>query len=90
LKLGYDLLCQRGNEELHVEVKGTTGMATEVKLTRREVDHARSYEVYALAVVSQISVNADYSIADVGRYQIFMPWAIDDDRLIATEYIYRL
>ncbi|MFG2662372.1 protein NO VEIN domain-containing protein [Streptomyces sp. NPDC048425] len=42
-KLGkpYDLRCTRGTEERHVEVKGTTGVATSVDLTINEILHAR-------------------------------------------------
>ena len=57
--LGYDLHCTRGdNEELHVEVKGTTTDGSEVTLTRNEVAHARE-RCTALFVVSRIQVSYD-------------------------------
>jgi predicted RNA-binding protein with PUA-like domain len=52
----YDLICRRGNEVKHVEVKGTTTDGAEVILTPNEVRHARENPRTALFVVSNIVV----------------------------------
>jgi len=39
--VGYDLLATRSEEQLHVEVKGTTGEDMSVLLTKNEVSNAR-------------------------------------------------
>jgi Domain of unknown function (DUF3883) len=39
----YDLICRRGDEVKHVEVKGTTTDGIEVILTPNEVRHAPEY-----------------------------------------------
>lgn len=41
-KRGYDLKCTRGNDELHVEVKGTMNAGDSVILTKNEVNHAHT------------------------------------------------
>ena len=38
----FDLLCTRGNEEIHVEVKGTRGAGASVIVTRNEITDARA------------------------------------------------
>src|SRR6266496_4625914 len=38
----YDVLAIQGAEELHIEVKGSTGTADAVELTANEVTHARA------------------------------------------------
>ena len=52
----YDLVCRRGDEIKHVEVKGTTTDGAEVILTPNEVRHAREYPCTALFVLSNITV----------------------------------
>ncbi|MEO3776140.1 DUF3883 domain-containing protein [Micromonospora sp. B11E3] len=37
----YDVRARRGTEELHIEVKGSSGLADKVELTSNEVTHAR-------------------------------------------------
>jgi hypothetical protein len=46
----YDLHCVKGNQELRVEVKGTTSDGREVLLTPNEVSHAR--EAYPQVALS--------------------------------------
>ena len=50
----YDLICRRGDEVKHVEVKGTTTDGSEVILTPNEVRHAQENPSTALFVVSNI------------------------------------
>jgi len=90
LKLGYDLRCTKGEAELHVEVKGTTGRGLEVTLTPNEVAHCRQYPRMALVVVSEIVVEEDETIRDSGKLLVIDPWAIDDSRLTPSEYAYRV
>lgn len=90
LKLGYDLRCTRQGEELHVEVKGTTGRGQEVILTPNEVDHCRSYPMSALAVVSGISVGPDGEVDSRGVLKLLDPWQVDDARLVPTEFANRV
>jgi hypothetical protein len=53
----YDLRCELGGDDLHVEVKGTTSDGDRVLLTRNEVSHARDwYPRVALIVVSCIEL----------------------------------
>lgn len=51
----FDLLCRKGNEELRVEVKGTTTDGQQIILTRNEV--AESMEPgYALFIAARVKV----------------------------------
>lgn len=53
-KRGYDLLCRRGRaEELHVEVKGTTGTKVQFILTENERQSWRKDQRFVLAVVRE-------------------------------------
>jgi hypothetical protein len=90
LNLGFDLRCLRGGEELHVEVKGSSGSAMSVNLTPNEVQHALNYPAAALGVVSGIEVGEDYSILSPGEMRLLDPWVLEDDRLIPTSYLYRV
>lgn len=79
----FDLLCRRGVDVLHVEVKGTTGAGSEVLLTPNEVDHARSeFPQVALVVVANIAVTKEgESLATGGDLTTFEPWQIDEGQL---------
>lgn len=89
-KLGYDLRCKKDQQELHVEVKGTTGKGQEVILTPNEVNHCKEYDSMALVIVSRIIVDEDETIADTGEIQIIDPWSIDENHLTPSEYSYRV
>ena len=85
----FDLLCTRGPEILHVEVKGTTSPGWDVLLTPNEVAHARTiYPHVALAVVSNIHIRDDEDFTG-GALSVFDPWAIDEGRLTAIGFSYR-
>jgi hypothetical protein len=96
LKLGYDLACERGNDELlHVEVKGTQTAGEKVALTWNEVRHnceaAECAAIHALYVVSMIRVSLEGDIeCSAGEANFLLPWRIDDDDLIPTEYSYKV
>jgi hypothetical protein len=89
LKWGFDILCKKGDDELHVEVKGTTGLGHEVILTPNEVEHAKSYPTVALGIVSGIKVAVDKSIETPGELTLLDPWVLDESRLIPSEFVYR-
>jgi len=85
----YDLRCRRGNEELHVEVKGSTGAADVFNLTAKEVEHARDYfPDVALVVVSDIQLDrtSDPPSATDGNMTVYSPWDIDQCKLHPTQY----
>lgn len=55
-----DFKAMREGQEWVVEVKGTTGAAASVLLTRNEVDlHLKAYPLNALIVVHGIPLSAD-------------------------------
>ncbi len=85
----YDLLCTRANEELHVEVKGTTSGGMTILLTANEVAHARqAYPNVALFLVHGIELRSiqDSVEAYGGTVRVIEPWNIELSRLEATEY----
>lgn len=89
----YDLHCVRETDELHVEVKGTTGEGTTVFLTRNEVKHARENAgQVALYVVSQIVLDrsGETSNASGGEVTLFHPWEIDQGTLAPMQFEYQL
>jgi len=52
LKCGHDLECQKGNQEEHVEVKGTSGAEQSFPITRGEVRAAKRDQKWHLCVVT--------------------------------------
>jgi hypothetical protein len=52
--LGYDLLCTRGSDELHVEVKGVGGECGRFIITNRELRVALSDQAFVLALVDRL------------------------------------
>jgi hypothetical protein len=89
----YDLVCRRGDEEMRVEVKGTTtDGGTEVILTRNEVEHARSYRRTALFILSNIRLERAEDgtvVATGGIRHVYDPWDIDDGALIPIGFRYQ-
>jgi hypothetical protein len=53
LNVGYDLLCKRFNEELHVEVKGISGSDISFIITPNELRVAGSDENFRLYAVTK-------------------------------------
>ncbi len=89
----FDLKCALGGEFLHVEVKGSAGLAERVVLTANEVEHARTWtgEV-ALAIVSEIQLTLDEDgtpRAFGGTLELWHPWQIDAGELVPSEFYYR-
>jgi Protein NO VEIN, C-terminal/EVE domain len=89
----YDLICRRGHEEKHVEVKGTTKDGAEVILTPNEVRHAQENPCTALFVVSNITVKRaeDGTVtATGGEHHCYDPWRLDDGILIPLGFRYQI
>jgi hypothetical protein len=89
----YDLRCKMANDELHVEVKGTTTTGSDIVLTPNEVAHARLEQRVSLFVYSQILLSADDrgSICFGGEANVIDPWRIDDHgELRPVGYTYTL
>jgi hypothetical protein len=89
----YDLICRRGDEIKHVEVKGTTTEGAEVILTPTEVRHAREHPCTALFVLSNVSIKRDEDgtvAATGGVRHLFDPWHIDDGTLTPLGFRYQV
>jgi hypothetical protein len=89
----YDLICRRGGEMKHVEVKGTTTDGAEVILTPNEVRHAREHPCTALFVLSNIAVERaeDRTVtASGGKQHLCDPWHLDDGTLIPLGFRYQV
>jgi hypothetical protein len=88
----YDLHAIKGAEEVHVEVKGSSGTAETVELTRNEVDHAHGALTH-LVVVDQIEwsrlPNGEVQTRG-GRVRRWTSWTPQDKHLEVTRYRYRL
>jgi hypothetical protein len=88
----YDLLAIDREQQLIVEVKGTTSAGEAVVLTRREVEvHGASYPGNALIVVH--SIELDYAgpepVTAGGVLVQHQPWRIEDGDLQVVAYRYR-
>ena len=89
----YDLICRRGNEVKHVEVKGTTTDGAQVILTPNEVTHAREHSYTALFVLSGITVERaeDGTVtATGGQHRCHDPWRLDDGTLTPLGFRYQV
>ena len=88
----YDLRCTRGTEELHVEVKGTTGIGESVILTRNELLHALEWHPNVdLFVVTEICVEgreSDHPIASGGIAHVCRKWRPAEEALTPVGYDY--
>jgi hypothetical protein len=89
----YDVLAIKDGEELHIEVKGSSGTAYDVELTVNEVDHARAGIPTDLVVVDEIkwTRHDDGTIqTSVGRYRSWHNWQPAEENLKASRYRYHL
>jgi hypothetical protein len=88
----YDLHCTRGTDELHVEVKGTTGLGETVILTRNEVLHVLEWRPNVdLFIVTEIHVEnreSDHPIATGGVGHVCRNWRPAEDDLTPLGYDY--
>jgi hypothetical protein len=88
----YDLIIQRNGEEVHVEVKGTTGLGQKILLPKNEVAHARrQHPNTALFVVHGIKLDGgNPPIATGGTVWLLCPWDVDQGQLEPLAYSYVL
>lgn len=89
----FDLLCTKGEEELHVEVKGTTQPPKGVFLTANEVAHAEQPGTrVALFILSGIAIsNLDGKpVASGGMKTVLDPFELKRERLTVKQYTYSL
>lgn len=89
----YDLLLRKGPDEVHVEVKGSTGAAESVELTSNEVSHAAAGQPEThLVVVDQIQWRRESGriITTGGKLRCWRQWSPQQDDLKATRYRYQL
>ena len=92
-KESYDLVCRRGDEVKHVEVKGTMTEGAEVILTPNEVRHARENRHTALFVLSNVRVerSEDGIVTAMGGVQsLYDPWEIDEGALTPIGFRYQV
>lgn len=86
----FDLRAIRNDQELHVEVKGTTTAGEAVFLTKNEVLHHQQHgHGSALFVLRDIEVVGPTEVRG-GTSQWYRPWVIDPDALTPTQYRYEL
>jgi hypothetical protein len=64
-KIGYDLDATKGRSELHVEVKGITGVALKFPITSSEKKRAANDKAFRLMVVTRALTSA----AEIHEYQ---------------------
>ncbi len=86
----YDLLClAEDGEEVHVEVKGTTGAGRTIHLTVGEVGHAREHRgrvaLYVLHGI-ELSDSLEYPRASGGSPVVDEHWDVDAGTLRATDF----
>jgi hypothetical protein len=89
----YDLRYTSDGIEKHVEVKGTTTLGDQVVLTRKEVEHARTYPHVVLFILADIVVTRDEEgnvTASQGRERMFDPWRLDDGTLTPIGFRYEV
>jgi hypothetical protein len=89
----YDLVCSRGDEVKHVEVKGTTTDGAEVILTPNEVKHARENSHSVLFILSDVKVerSEDGTVTATGGVRrLYDPWAVDEGALTPIGYRYQV
>lgn len=86
----YDLVCRRDGQELHVEVKGTTGFGEKILLPKNEVAHAQTqYPNVALFIVHGIELSAQTPPeASGGTVLLLHPWRIDQGQLEPLAFSY--
>lgn len=89
----FDLLCsnRRGGRELRVEVKGTTGDASTILVTRNEVNSARAHRT-ALFIVSGLTwADKTTAVLNPGGWKkdVIEPWSPADQDLEPTAYEWR-
>ena len=88
----FDLLAVSAENQLSVEVKGSTGAAASVILTKNEVDfQIAAYPLNALFVASNIElIRGETLSARGGDIRFISPWQIDTNKLKPISYDYQV
>lgn len=90
----FDLLCIRGGQELHVEVKGTTGPPNSVLITEGERKHALAvFPDVALFILHSIRLDrprSDSPATSGGSVVLLDPWDIREGRVEIVTARYHL
>jgi len=91
-KESFDLRAVSPEKQISVEVKGSTGVANSVVLTRNEVSFQKdAYPLNGLFVVSNIELIRGTKVsAQGGDIKFISPWLIDESSLKAISYQYRI
>ncbi|WP_232462585.1 MrcB family domain-containing protein [Bordetella genomosp. 9] len=86
----FDILARRGEQELKIEVKGTTSdLCESILMTRNEIElHRRKKGTTGLLIISQVQLNRSDAepIASGGIIDAFIPWDIDQWALEPIAY----
>jgi hypothetical protein len=80
----YDYECTQGEQEIIVEVKGTTSTGDEIVLTNNEVEvQQKRHPNNALILVHSIDLvrSSEPPRASGGALLMFSPWKIEEDQL---------
>lgn len=89
----WDVEARRGDERVHIEVKGSATRREAIELTDNEVRHAEDYPNSALVVVDDISWSRTEDgciVASGGTWREWSPWTPSRSDLLATRYRYVL
>jgi Domain of unknown function (DUF3883) len=87
----YDFHCRRSDEEIQVEVKGTTTRGEQVLLTPNEVTHAQvHYPNTALFILAEVELVREdgVSVGVGGRPIVYQPWDVDQGLLAPIGFIH--
>lgn len=89
----YDLLCTNGDKIVHVEVKGTSGLADKVILTRNEVLDARDNnwksDLFIVRNICLVYMEKNW-VASGGDALIFDEWEPDEKHLLPIQFEYKV
>ena len=89
----YDLLCIAGDDEIRIEVEGTTTAGDQVILTANEVEHACKFPHVCLFIVSGIEVtrHSDGQIETSGGSEsVLDPWHVEQGLLTPLGFKYEV
>lgn len=89
----YDFEAYRGGTRFIVEVKGTTGAADTILITKNEVtEHAKAFPHNVLIIVDHIQLarhGPGAPVASGGQARALVGWPIEQEHLVALAFQYR-
>ncbi|WP_346008172.1 protein NO VEIN domain-containing protein [Janibacter terrae] len=80
----WDVTLRRGDEERHIEVKGSTTDRLAIDITEGEVRHSEAIST-TLVVIDQIQMDGELNCSG-GRWRVWSNWTPDRSELIPTAY----